>query len=224
MWLAVSPRPSPQTPAEVFNAARVASVQGVQGRVPARGAVRLRALLRAARGRLRPRRPARPGELRRRIQAGRRTSGATPTSCRSQAARPAGWPRASAAGGLHAADPRRPPRRAARPARGVGQERRRQPDALVQGPRRLGRRWPAPASSASRRSRAPRPATSPTPSPPHAAALGLPSYVFIPADLEEQKMLATGVYGTNLVAVRRQLRRRQPPLHRAVGRARAGRS
>jgi threonine synthase len=36
----------------------------------------------------------------------------------------------------------------------------------------------------------------------HAAALGLDSYVFIPADLEEQKILATGVYGTNLVAVK----------------------
>ena len=35
-----------------------------------------------------------------------------------------------------------------------------------------------------------------------AAALGLESYVFIPADLEEQKILATGVYGTNLVKVR----------------------
>jgi threonine synthase len=34
-----------------------------------------------------------------------------------------------------------------------------------------------------------------------AAALGLPSYVFIPSDLEEQKILATGVYGTNVVAV-----------------------
>jgi len=36
----------------------------------------------------------------------------------------------------------------------------------------------------------------------HAAAAGLDSYVFIPFDLEEQKVLATGVYGTNLVAVR----------------------
>jgi threonine synthase len=36
----------------------------------------------------------------------------------------------------------------------------------------------------------------------HGAALGLESYVFIPADLEEQKVLATGVYGTRLVAVR----------------------
>ena len=35
-----------------------------------------------------------------------------------------------------------------------------------------------------------------------AAAVGLPSYVFIPADLEEQKVLATGTYGTNLVEVR----------------------
>jgi len=36
----------------------------------------------------------------------------------------------------------------------------------------------------------------------HGAALGLQSYVFVPADLEEQKILATGVYGTNLVAVK----------------------
>ena len=35
----------------------------------------------------------------------------------------------------------------------------------------------------------------------HGAALGMESYVFIPADLEEQKILATGVYGTKLVAV-----------------------
>jgi threonine synthase len=35
----------------------------------------------------------------------------------------------------------------------------------------------------------------------HAAAAGLDSYVFIPADLEEQKILATGIYGTHLVAV-----------------------
>jgi threonine synthase len=35
----------------------------------------------------------------------------------------------------------------------------------------------------------------------HGAALGLESYVFIPADLEEQKVLATGVYGTRLVGV-----------------------
>ena len=36
----------------------------------------------------------------------------------------------------------------------------------------------------------------------HAAAAGLESYVFIPSDLEEQKVLATGVYGTHLVSVK----------------------
>src|SRR3954466_15261904 len=36
----------------------------------------------------------------------------------------------------------------------------------------------------------------------HAAALGLDSYVFIPADLEEPAVLGTGVYGANLVKVR----------------------
>jgi threonine synthase len=36
----------------------------------------------------------------------------------------------------------------------------------------------------------------------HSAAAGLDSYVFVPADLEEQKLLATGVYGTQLVGVK----------------------
>jgi threonine synthase len=36
----------------------------------------------------------------------------------------------------------------------------------------------------------------------HASAAGLDSYVFIPSNLEEQKVLATGVYGTNVVGVR----------------------
>ena len=36
----------------------------------------------------------------------------------------------------------------------------------------------------------------------HGAALGMETYVFIPSDLEEQKILATGVYGTNLVKVK----------------------
>jgi len=35
----------------------------------------------------------------------------------------------------------------------------------------------------------------------HGAALGLCTYVLIPADLEEQKVLATGIYGTHVVAV-----------------------
>src|SRR5215217_4982970 len=36
----------------------------------------------------------------------------------------------------------------------------------------------------------------------HAAAAGLESYVLIPADLEQEKILATGAYGTNVVAIR----------------------
>jgi threonine synthase len=36
----------------------------------------------------------------------------------------------------------------------------------------------------------------------HAAAAGLPAYVLIPADLEEAKILATGAYGANVVAVK----------------------
>ncbi len=35
----------------------------------------------------------------------------------------------------------------------------------------------------------------------HAAAAGVESYVFVPSDLEEQKLLATAVYGTTLVGV-----------------------
>ena len=36
----------------------------------------------------------------------------------------------------------------------------------------------------------------------HAAAAGLPAYVFIPGDLEEEKILATGSYGARVVGVR----------------------
>ncbi len=36
----------------------------------------------------------------------------------------------------------------------------------------------------------------------HAAAAGLDSFVFVPSDLEEQKLIATAVYGTNLIGVR----------------------
>jgi threonine synthase len=36
----------------------------------------------------------------------------------------------------------------------------------------------------------------------HAAAAGLPAYVFIPSDLEEPKILATGAYGARVVGVR----------------------
>jgi threonine synthase len=35
----------------------------------------------------------------------------------------------------------------------------------------------------------------------HASARGMDSYVFVPADLEPQKIIATGVYGTNVMTV-----------------------
>ena len=56
----------------------------------------------------------------------------------------------------------------------------------------------------------------------HAAAAGLESYVFIPSDLEEQKVLATGRLRDQRGRGPRQLRRRQPALHRALRRARVG--
>ena len=70
-----------------------------------------------------------------------------------------------AADRLDAARARRPARRAARHRRALDQERDRQPDALVQGPRRLGRARARDRARASTPSRAPRPATSPAPSP-----------------------------------------------------------
>ena len=128
------------------NGCQSSAVQGVQGGV---SAARRCTCASAASGRSRsPTTTAASsrdvGELRRRIQGGPqniwRYADFLPLGGRSS--RPSGRlaSRVGPAGGLHAADPRRPAGRAPRPARGVGQERRRQPDPLVQGPRRLGRR------------------------------------------------------------------------------------
>ena len=135
-----------------------------------------------------------------------------------------GPPRGGAAGRLDAAAARRPPRRAPRPARGLDQERRREPDALLQGPRRRRRAGARASSSASRRSRAPRRATSRTPSRRTPRRPGSSPTSSSPRDLEEPKILATGVYGTNARRHPRQLRRRQPPLHGGLRRAADGRS
>ena len=147
-------------------------------------------------------------------------SGATPTSCRSSAP-----PRSRAAGGLHAAAARRPAGRA-RSACGevwvkndAANPTHSFKDRVVVGRARQGA-----ASSASTTVACASTGNLANAVAAHAAAAGLESYVFIPSDLEEQKILATGVYGTQLVGRARQLRRRQPPLHRALGRARAGRS
>ena len=87
------------------------------------------------------------GELRRAYRADRRTSGATPTFFPSPGGPPGPSGRLASRAGLgrlHAADPRGSPRPAAGATRGVGQERRRQPDAFLQGPGRLGGRRAGP--------------------------------------------------------------------------------
>ena len=61
--------------------------------------------------------------------------------------------------------------------------------------------WRRRSSSASTPSPAPRPATSRTRSRPTPRRRASTSYVFVPGDLEEQKLLATDVYGTELVGV-----------------------
>ena len=144
---------------------------------------------------LRLARRADPAELKRPDPGRARTrSGATPTSCPSstrsrrsapagrRSCAPTGSPRSSASASCGSRTT--PPTRRTRSRTGSCRS-----------------RWRAPRSSASRRSPARRPATSPTPSPPTPRRPGLESYVFIPSDLEEQKVLATGIYGTNLVAV-----------------------
>ena len=179
-------------------AARVSSLQGMQDDLSARRALRVRAVLRPARGRVRAalEQPI-PPSCAAGSRPGRTRCGATATSCPVQAP-PAG----------HAA--RRAGRRCCGPTGSPSSSASTRCGSRTTPPTRRTRsrtascrsRSPAPASSASRRSPARRPATSPTPSPPTPPPPGLESYVFIPADLEEQKVLATGVYGTNLVAVR----------------------
>ena len=145
------------------------------------------------------------GELRRRIQGGPQNiwryadflplaGAARPVGARVLARRPARR--------LHAAGPRRPARRAARPAARCGSRTTpRNPthsfkDRVVAvaaaRARELGFETLACASTGNLANSVAA----------HGAALGLETYVFIPADLEEQKILATGVYGTNLVKVR----------------------
>ena len=199
-------RDTAKTRAKEPHGCQSSGVQGVQGRVPAGGAVRVRA---AASGRWRSptttaARSATSASCAAGSRAARRTSGATRTSCRWRAARPGPPGRLASRVGLPAGCTPliRADRLAERagPARGVGQERRRQPDALLQGPRRLGRRHAGP------RARLPDDRVRLDRQPgelgrgPRRGARALSSYVFIPADLEEQKVLATGVYGTRLVA------------------------
>ena len=55
-----------------------------------------------------------------------------------------------------------------------------------------------------------------------AAALGLPTYIFVPDDLEREKILAAAAYGATVFAVDGHLRRRQPAVLGAGLRAALG--
>ena len=172
------------------------SVQGVRHPVRARGELRLRPVLRAARGRLRLQRGrAGRGQAKDPGRAGGHLALRGLPALRRAPARPA-------PAGPDAARTRRPARRAPRPGRGLGQERRRQSR-----PTRSRTGWsplrsPRRRSSASTPSPAPRPATLPTRSPPTPPPPAWTPTCSCPADLEEQKLLATGVYGTRLVGVK----------------------
>ena len=144
MWVGGFARPSPQTPAEVFSyAGEALQLQGVRADYPLEALYVCERCFGPLEVALLPRvgHPD-PEELRRRIQGGpdhvalRRLPAA-------RRRRPAVEPARSPAGctPLVCAD------RLAEQlglARGMGQERRGQPDALVQGPRRLGRARPRP--------------------------------------------------------------------------------
>ena len=125
--------------------------------------------------------------------------------------------------GRDAAGAGRPARRAARAARGVGQERRRQPDALVQGPRRDGRaREGARARLRGRRLRVDRqPRERGRRARRRRRARVVRLHPGRPRGAEDPRHRRLRHEPRRR---QRQLRRRQPALHRAVGASASGRS
>ena len=109
--------------------------------------------------------------------------------------------RAAARAGLHAARARAAARRGARDRRALAQARHRQPDALVQGPRRRGRGAQGAGARPRRRSRARRPATSRAPSRRARRRKGSRRRSSCPADLEPEKLAAAAAYGPTIYAV-----------------------
>ena len=191
--------------------------------ISARGAVCLRALLRPARGQLRPWPCDDVAALRRRIQGGPqdvwRYADFLPLAGRPARAIEPPRLQGGAARGLDAADQRRPACRSARPAGGVGQERRRQPDALLQGPRRRGRLGAGARArfrgARLRVDREPRQRRRRSGGGARTAVLRLhPGRPRGAEDPRNRRLRHEPRGGA------RQLRRREPPLHGAVGRAR----
>ncbi len=190
-------------------------MQGMRGELPARGEVRLRAMLRPAGGPLR-------------LLGARRGGDAPPhpggagldlALRRLPPVRQGAAHRARRGG--DAAGPRRPARGAARPGRGVGQERHRQPDPLVQGPRRDGcDRQGARARLQGRGLRLDR---QPRELGRRARGRGRARVLRVrPVRSRGAEDPRHGRLRHEADRDPRQLRRRQPPLHGALGRARVG--
>ena len=168
----------------------------VRSRLPLGPRPRLRVLLRTSRGRLPLRRAPRRGDSRSRSPRGRPACGATRTCCPWKAI----WRSATTSASRRWCAPATSPTSWAVARCGS----RTTPSATPRGRSRTA--WcrspsPRPESSASTPSPAPPPATWPTRWPPTRPRRRLKSYIFIPADLEQGKILATLVYSPTLVAV-----------------------
>ena len=196
------------------DAGRCPEVQGVQHHLSPRGPLRLRALLRPARGRLQDAQLDAPTSCKRRIQAGPHTlwryADFLPLEGPARSALPTGWT---------------PLVRAHRLAERLGLRevwiknetanpthsfKDRVVSVALARALELGFDTLACASTGNLAGAVAA----------HAAAAGLPAYVFVPADLEPEKILSAGAYGAHDHRRGGELRRRQPALHRDLGRAR----
>ena len=170
-------------------------MSSVQGDVSRRGHLRLREVPRAARAGLRLR--ADHADARARSSAGRRTSGATASCCRSPASR---RPASTPASRRSCAATRLAERLGVE--RALHQGRLGQPsDAVLQGPRRVGRGDARRGARASRCWPARRPATSPTACRRTPRASGMECCVFIPDNLEAGKVLGSAIFGPTILAI-----------------------
>ena len=168
----------------------------LRARAAARRGLRLSGVLRAARGGVRPVASSR-GRLTRSAIAAR-----APGIWRYLELLPVeAAPAAVVAGRLDAAAGSRSARPGPRRRPALAQGRHPQPVAVVQGPRRRHRGGPRRRVRRRRHSPAPRPATSPARRRPRRRRVGLPAYVFIPADLERAKVDHALAYGATVVPI-----------------------
>ena len=192
-------------------------MQGVRDALPAHPAHHLRRVLRPRRGGLRLRRRCAGSSRASRSRPARARCGATATCCRSRASRA---PACAPAARRWCARAARPPSSASASSgsrtTAPTTRRSRYKDrvvsvAITQGDRvRLHTVGCASTGNLAHSVSA------------HAAAAGLEAVIFIPHDLERARSSATQVFGAAHDQDPRQLRRRQPPLHRDRRRVRLG--